>query len=124
MSASTPPRRLLDPLGKFPETVRNAYARYLKTADIEALDIVVMAVVRDYIPRISAIPGDAPLRDEARLMADLGFDSLALSETVFFLEDLFKVRITNAEIMGVRTVGDKLRQFVRHKLAILSAPSR
>jgi acyl carrier protein len=120
MSASTPPRRPIDPLGKFPQPVRAAYVRYQESGDVEAIDIVVMAVVRDHMPKSAASAPDAPLADESRLIADLGFDSLALSETVFFLEDLFAVRISNAEIMEVRTVGE-LRQFVRRKLASMPA---
>lgn len=116
-SASPIPRRApLEPLGKFPESVKAAYQKYLQTADAAALDTVVLAVVRDYVPKTIVLPADQPLSDSAKLIADLGFDSLAISETVFFLEDLFKVRITNAEIIKVRTVGE-LRSFVRTKLA-------
>lgn len=115
MSASPQPRRAHDPLGKFPEAVRTAYARYRETGDSEAVDAVVLAVLRDYVPKTIVLPTDTPLPDAAGLVSDLGFDSLAISETVFFLEDLFKVRITNAEIMQVRTVGE-LRAFVRQKL--------
>ncbi|HEU5077789.1 MAG TPA: acyl carrier protein [Opitutaceae bacterium] len=123
-SVSPIPRRApFDPLGKFPEGVKAAYTKYLQTADAAALDTVVLAVVRDYVPKTVVLPTDQPLPDNARLIADLGFDSLAISETVFFLEDLFKVRITNAEIIKVRTVGE-LRSFVRAKLASLPARKR
>ncbi len=118
MSASPAPRRTVDPLAKFPESVKAAYARYRQTGDANALDEVVLAVVRDFIPKTHA-PPPGPLAAESKLIPDLGFDSLALSETIFFLEDLFRVRITNDEIMGVRTVGE-LRQFVRLKVASLS----
>jgi len=121
LSASPVPRRATDPLGKFPESVRSAYLRYRESGDVAAVDVVVLAVVRDYVPKTILLPAENPLPDHARLMADLGFDSLAISETVFFLEDLFKVRITNAEIMEVRTVGE-LRAFVRRKLSATGQP--
>lgn len=94
--------------------------RFQQTGEAEALDEVVLAVVRDFIPK-SVIVAPGPLPEESRLRADLAFDSLALSEVIFFLEDLFGVRINNEEIMGVRTVGH-LRQFLRKKIA--SLPSR
>ena len=116
MSTTSPiPRRAPDPLAKFPDAVRSAYAQYCETGDVQALDAVVLAVVRDFVPETVELPAGEPLPDSARLIGDLGFDSLAISETVFFLEDLFKVRITNAEIMRVRTVGE-LRAFVRRKI--------
>lgn len=120
MSATPLPRRANDPLGKFPDAVRSAYARYRENGDETAVDPVVVAVVRDFVPKTILLPEGNALPDNARLIADLGFDSLAISETVFFLEDLFEVRITNAEIMEVRTVGE-LRAFVRRKLITTGA---
>jgi acyl carrier protein len=122
MSATPAPRRKIDPLGKFPEPIKAAYARFQQTGDAEALDQVVMAVVRDFIPKNHPLP-PGPLPENGRLMPDLGFDSLALSETIFFLEDLFSVRISNEEIIGVRTIGE-LRQFLRNKLASLPGQIR
>jgi acyl carrier protein len=109
-------RRAHDPLAKFPGEIRDAYARFKNSGDVSALDTVVLAVVRDFIPRHVAPPANQPLPDNAKLMADLGFDSLAIAETVFFLEDLFNVKISNEEIMQVSTVAE-LRAFIRGKLA-------
>ncbi len=114
--SSSQPRRAPDPLAKFPSAVRDAHARYRASGDADALDLVVLAIVRDFIPRHVAPPADQPLADDAHLMQDLGYDSLAIAEAVFFLEDLFDVKISNAEIMAVGTVG-QLRAFVRTKLA-------
>jgi acyl carrier protein len=50
-----------------------------------------------------------------RLIEDLGFDSLAITEVVFFAEDLFGINITNEEIMQVRTLDD-LRGFICRKV--------
>ena len=122
MSATPAPRRKLEPLGKFPESVKAAYAKFQQTGDVNALDDVVMAVVRDFIPKSHAVP-PGPLPESGKLMPDLGFDSLALSEMIFFLEDLFSVRISNEEIMSVHTISE-LRQFLRTKLASLPGPAR
>ena len=99
----------------FPAEVRGAYARFAQTHDAADADIVILAIVRDHMPASRKSP-DRPLPDQAALIADLGFDSVAITEMVFFVEDLFHVRITNEEILRVRTVGE-LRTFVREKLA-------
>jgi len=98
-------------LKRFALEVRDAHRRFCATGDIAALHIVVLAVVRDFMPRSSK----SALTDEMRLIEDLGYDSLAVAETVFFLEDLLQVRIENKELLQVRTVGE-LRSFVTRKV--------
>jgi acyl carrier protein len=104
----------------FPADVRDAYVRFRNVPNAADADIVVLAVVGDYTPerKHKANPVDAH-----RLIEDLGFDSIAITEMVFFLEDLFRVKIGNEEILRVRTVGD-LRAFIREKLAVPTSPSR
>jgi len=103
------------PLAKFPASIRAAHDRFLATGDVGALDMVVIAVVLDHQPAQAKKSDEVAAPDTARLMADLGFDSLALAEIVFFLEDLYRVTITNDEIMKIGTVGE-LRAFVRAKV--------
>ena len=99
----------------FPDEVRQAFARFRVTREPADTDIVVLAIMLDHLPDKKVRPA-GPLDDTLALVADLGFDSVAITEMVFFLEDLFGVRISNQEILGVKTVGD-LRAFVRQKLA-------
>lgn len=105
-------------LRHFPAEVGAAYQRLRENGDPAAIDIVVRAVVRDHIPnpakRSDAFAGTAALID------DLGFDSVAISELVFFFEDLFQVAISNEDVLRVRTVDD-LSSFVRAKLASAKA---
>ena len=69
----------------------------------------------DFIPREPARPL-AEMPGDSQLIDDLGFDSLAITEVVFFAEDLFRISITNDEIVQVRTLDD-LRGFIRRKVA-------
>lgn len=115
-SDSPPADPAADALGRhFPAEVREAYNRFTQTRRPADLDIVMLAIVRDHIPSAAQRSGPPPA-DHAALIADLGYDSVAITEMVFFVEDLFHVRISNEEILRVRTVGD-LRAFVREKLA-------
>jgi acyl carrier protein len=103
-------------LARYPAEARDAYERFRTTGDAGALRTVVLAAVRDFMPKRNLGANNIELRDEMKLMEDLGYDSLAVAETVFFFEDLFKVRIQNAELMSVRTIGELL-QFVSQKVA-------
>ncbi len=109
------PSDIPQPLVRFPAEVREAYQTFRAARDEAALRVVIIAAVRDFMPRASIHSRTAPLRPEERLIEDLGFDSLAVAETVFFFEDLFKVTIKNEEIMALRTIGE-LCEFVARRL--------
>ena len=98
-----------------PAPAREAFRRFHASGDPAALDEVIFAVMADHLPRASSEPL-AALPGSTRLVEDLGFDSLAITEAVFALEDLFEIGISNQEIVLVRTLDD-LRGFVRGKLA-------
>ena len=51
----------------------------------------------------------------ARLREDLGVDSLTFAEAAFKMEELFRVRIENAELAEIKTLGE-MRVFVKAKL--------
>lgn len=101
-------------LRHFPAEVVAAYQRFSVTRDVDAADQVVIAALRDHMPKNA--PAPVVMENHHTLTGDLGLDSVDIAEFVFFLEDLFQVRITNDEIIRVRTVGD-LRSFVREKIA-------
>lgn len=104
-----------DPLASFSIPVKDAHQRWLSTHDVAALDTVVLAVVAYHRPNRSQIENPDHLPDSHQLIADLGYDSLALAEVVFFIEDLYHVSISNEDLLGLRTVAD-LRGYVRTKI--------
>jgi len=102
-------------LARFPAEVLAAYERFRTKGDAGAVESVVIAAAIDYRP-LGA--GAAPaVSDATRLFEDLAYDSVAVAELVFFLEDLFDLTIVNDEIVRVRTIGD-LRACVVRKLAL------
>lgn len=110
-STTTPPQ-----LANLPEEVRAAYQHYRTHRDDESVQSIVLAALHDFLPKNSTFDRAEPLRDEHRLIEDLGYDSLAVAEIVFFMEDLFQVTTANNEIAAIATVGS-LRNFVTRKLA-------
>ena len=102
-------------LSHLPASARAAYEQFQAGGDPAAIDPVVLAILADFSPRRSAVPL-ADLPGNTRLIDDLGFDSLAITEVVFTAEDLFRISITNEEIVQVRTLDD-LRGFIHVKVA-------
>ena len=112
-SSPPPSTDPLDRIRHFPEDVRASFVRYRTTGDATALDPVIVAILNDFIPKKPEQPlGDLP--GSTLLMEDLGFDSLAITEVIFFTEELLGITIANEEILQVRTLDD-LRGFVRAK---------
>jgi acyl carrier protein len=95
--------------------VRAEFERFQASGDPAALDPVLFAILSDFIPKPPARPL-AELPGDTRLIDDLGYDSLAITEVVFFTEDLFRISISNEEIVQVRTLDD-LRGFIHRKVA-------
>jgi acyl carrier protein len=95
---------------------RIAFQRFQTVGDPTGLDLVILAILGDFIPSASKVPL-ADRTGQTRLIEDLGLDSLAIAEVVFFTEDLFGISIANEEIHQVRTLDD-LRDFIRCKVAV------
>jgi acyl carrier protein len=113
MAPNTPDMPVPD-LSRLPARVLEAYERFRSKGDATAVEAVVVAAVVDYRPM--GADAAVTLCNDTRLVDDLGYDSVAVAELVFFLEDLFDVTVTNADIQGVRTIGE-LRACVSGKLA-------
>jgi acyl carrier protein len=112
----SPPADLEEKIRHLPVDARAAFRRFQAEGSAADLDVVLFAILEDFIPKqsgraLAGLPGDTPLMD------GLGFDSLAITEIVFFAEDLFGISIANEEILKVRTIDD-LRLFIRHKIAV------
>jgi len=112
--APVPPPKWSAELARFPAEVLEAYQRYRLKGDAGAVEAVVIAAAVDYRP--AAFGTSQAVSDETRLAEDMGYDSVAVAELVFFLEDIFEMTITNDDILGVRTIGD-LRACVIRKVA-------
>ena len=121
-SAATPATVVRYPdesLRHLPPAAREAFGRFQAEGEPAMLDVVLFAILDDFVPHTPAGPL-AALPGSTRLIDDLGFDSLAITEVVFLAEDLFGIHISNEEIVQVRTLDD-LRGFIRRKVAVRPA---
>jgi acyl carrier protein len=119
-SAATPSRNVEQEqrIRHLPADAQAAFRRFQTSGQAADLDPIIFALIADFMPAESARPL-AELPPTTRLIEDLGFDSLAITELVFFAEDLFGITISNQEIMQVRSLDD-LRGFICQKVAVRS----
>ena len=116
--SSAPPSRA-ESLRHLPADAHAAFARFQAGHNPADLDPVILAILEDFIPDRAALPL-AGRPGGTRLIDDLGFDSLAITEVVFFAEDLFGISISNEEITQVRTL-DALHGFILGKATARAA---
>src|SRR6188768_4031611 len=109
-SASGIPADFEEKIRHLPADAQTAFRRFYAGGDVAELNVVVVAVLEAFIPKTPARKL-AELPGGTELMAGLGFDSLAITEVVFYIEDLLGIRIANEEILQVLTLDD-LRDFI------------
>jgi acyl carrier protein len=118
--SAEPDQNPREKLGRLPAAALGSYDEFMKTGSEQALGVLVAEVLKYCLAKNLDRTSDVRWVDDARLVEDLGFDSLATIETVFFFEDLFQISVSNEEIAKVKTLGD-LRRFVRGKLGAAKA---
>lgn len=103
----------------FPERTVETVVTLKHTPSTDLLQRAVIEILAFYLPS----GAQTDLTDQAptaRLREDLGVDSLTFAEAAFKMEELFRVRIENAELAKIKTLGE-LQVFAETKL--LDIPS-
>ena len=98
-------------INDLPLPLQQALRAYAKTGSDSDLNKVIVKALKDFGAQVT----EGEITDELNFIQDLGLDSLAISEFVFFFEDFFRVRITNDELMTLDTLGE-LKEFLSAKL--------
>jgi len=96
-----------------PKSVQVAYGQFQFAGDSAAFRTVLHHLVMDFKPDWVEQSPDS-LTDDLRLIDDLNLNSLALTEMVFYFEDLLGVSITNSELQTLITVGDTRKFLFEH----------
>ena len=106
-----------------PETIEAAI-HYREHADLGAVPKIVYGIIERYQPATAPVKL-SQASENARLMEDIGLDSLTLLEIVLSIEEVLNLRIENEELREIRTVSD-LNKFLHAKLtgAKIEAPPR
>lgn len=87
--------------------------RFRETGDVATIPAIIHGILERYQPATAPVKLSAANAD-ARLIEDLGLDSLTLLEIVMTVEEVLKLRIENEELRGLRTVG-QLNEFLHAK---------
>ena len=104
---------------RFTAEARLAFEKMRDHDDFSDVHVVVLAAVNDFLPikskELICCNTFEQFTDDKRLIEDLEFDSLAIAELVFFLEDLLAVSVSNSDLLQIHTIGE-LKEFIDHKL--------
>jgi 3-hydroxyacyl-[acyl-carrier-protein] dehydratase len=96
-----------------PETI-DAAIRYREHADLNAVPKIVYGIIERYQPATAPVKL-SQASESARLMEDIGLDSLTLLEIVLSIEEVLNLRIENEELREIRTVSE-LNKFLHAKI--------
>jgi len=96
---------------ELPDKLVEALKRYHASRSEADLDVVIYSVLLD----LGADVDPEAIPDETFRIRDLGLDSLAIAEFVFFFEDVFGLKITNQDLAKMETL-NALKSFIRSKL--------
>ena len=99
----------------FPEVAITCAQKLRTGCSDETLEGCLFGLLSFYLPS-DVDSGAIQQKPEARLREDLGLDSLALSEAMFKIEELFDIYIDNAELVNVVTLADA-QKMLTEKLA-------
>lgn len=104
---------------RFPIEAQRAFEKIRDQNDFSEVSIVILAAVHDFLPTppsgVKRYTKYTDLADHHRFIEDLNFDSLAIAELVFFLEDFLSVSVRNADLLGISTIGE-LKSFISGRL--------
>lgn len=104
-------------LADHPPATADAAEAFLRGGDSGALDRLLDGVMTHFLPPKPDRPPLSSLPPSARLVEDLGFDSLAMVEMSFFLQDLMDVKLADEDLRALQTLGDLRTLVAKHATA-------
>ncbi len=112
---------LRDALKRCSEQAITAAIDFNESRNPDLVPTIVMGIIERFVePEVRPLvrKGD----DNARLMEDLGIDSLLMVEIVMLIEETLSLSIENEELRNLRTVGD-VKVYLDAKLKGLPLPT-
>lgn len=106
---------LRDALKRCSEQTIEKAVEFRKTGNPELVGPVVMGIIERFLePEKRAALKSAP--DSAKMIEDLGLDSLTMVEIVLAVEDAIGMSIDNDDIQKLKTLGD-IKNYIKEKVS-------
>lgn len=112
---------LRESLKRCPEKAIQAAVEFNRTKDQSLVPVIVMGIIERFVePDLRILLREQ--NDEARLLEDLGIDSLLMVEIVILVEETLGIQMENEELRNLRTVGD-IKAYLDAKLRGVPVPT-